>query len=64
MLTATPDGTVTGTTDARRALLFAAARRIANALEEDFTGSVEIHIHQGGVGTVKLVQSFRPTRGA
>jgi hypothetical protein len=44
MLTATPDGTLRG---------------IANALEEDFTGSVEIHIHQGGVGVVKVVQSIR-----
>jgi hypothetical protein len=60
MVTATPDGTVTGTTDARRAPLFAAARRVADALEGGFTGSVEIQIHQGGVGTVKLVQSFQP----
>jgi hypothetical protein len=56
MLAATPDGI---TTSARRALLFAAARRIADALESDFTGHVEVHIHQGGVGVVKLVQSFR-----
>jgi len=59
MLSATPDGTTTGTTDARQALLFAAARRIVAALDEGFTGSVEIHLHQGGVGTVKVVQSFR-----
>jgi hypothetical protein len=59
MLTATPDGTTTGTTNARQALLLAAARRIAAALDEGFTGHVEIHIHQGGVGVVKVVQSFR-----
>ena len=62
MLTATPDGTTIGTTDARRALLFAAARRLAALLEDDFTGHVEIHIHQGGVRVVKLVQSFRAER--
>jgi hypothetical protein len=50
--------------DACRARLFAVARRIANALDEDFTGHVEIHICRGGVGTVKVVQSFRPAGGA
>jgi hypothetical protein len=59
MLTAMPEGTVTGTTDARRALLFAAARRVADALGRDFVGHVEIHIHQSGVRIVKVTQTFR-----
>jgi hypothetical protein len=59
MLTATPDGGTIGTTNARQALLFAVARRIAAVLDDDFTGSVEIHLHKGGVGVVKVVQSFR-----
>jgi hypothetical protein len=59
MLAATPDGRTARTTDTRRALLFTAARRIAAVLDDDFTGSLEIHLHKGHVGVVKLVQSFR-----
>jgi hypothetical protein len=59
MLSATPDGSTTGTINARQALVLAAAHRIAAALDEGFTGHVEIHIHQRGVCVVKVVQSFR-----
>jgi hypothetical protein len=68
MLTATPDGTAIGTTNARHAGLFAAARQVAAVLDADFVGHVEIYIYKGGVHAtkkggvraVKVVQSFLP----
>jgi len=46
-------------TKSQRARLFEAARALAVVLADDFFGSVEIHIHKGSVGIVKVVQTLK-----
>jgi len=47
------------TARSQRAQLFEAARALAAVLADNFFGSVEIHVHNGSVGIVKVVQTLK-----